>query len=291
MKLLDGKYALITGGGRGIGRAIAIDFARNGANVAVVSRTKSELEHVVDLIEQKGVKGLAISADLSTLQGVQKSFNEYFDNFNRCDILVNNAGMTQYSTVSDFPIEYAQKLFNINIMAPYAMSKLILPKMMENRAGKIMMTSSVQGNIYFASKKVAYGASKAAITAMGLSLHAEVSSQGISVFVILPGSIQTKMMEDLIEMGQKSGPTVSPEIISPIYLFLASDMAKRKYQGKAFNQQAINELYTIVKDLMKEDDCDIKETMNLIKEKLNKSQLSLLRQNQELIEFMLQYIK
>ena len=107
MKLIEGKNALITGGGRGIGKAVALEFAKNGANVAVAARTKSELEKTVGEIENHGVLGLAIPTDLSTLEGVEECAKEYFDKFKKIDILVNNAGMTDYSTVINTPIERA----------------------------------------------------------------------------------------------------------------------------------------------------------------------------------------
>lgn len=289
MNLLKGKCALITGGGRGIGRAVAIDFAKNGANVAIVSRTETELDHTANEIEQQGVKCLAIPADLSSLDGVLNCSKIYFENFDRCDILVNNAGMTHYSTVVEFPLEKAQKLFNLNVIGTYAMIQQILPKMIEKGGGNIIMTASVQGNVYFGSKKVAYCASKAAVAAMGKSLHYEISPLNIQVNVILPGAVQTKMMEDLIKWGQSSGTAVPPESISPIYLFLASDLSRKKYGGKIINQQALFEVISKLKQEIGGKDFEIKEIVILMKEKLNKEQHALLRENQELIDFLFKY--
>jgi NAD(P)-dependent dehydrogenase (short-subunit alcohol dehydrogenase family) len=287
MKLLEEKCALITGGGRGIGRAIALDFARNGANIAVSSRTKEELEIVVEEIESYGTKGYAIPADHSTIEGVQMCVKEYLNKFNRCDILVANAGMTHFSTVVEFPLVDAVKLFNLNVIGTYTLIKEILPSMIKEKKGTILITSSVQGNVYFVNKKVAYSASKAALTALGKSLQSEVKKHNISVNVILPGAVNTKMMEYLLSQGQRSGSTYPPEYISLIYLFLASKLAKKKYQGKVINQQELFSGLNAVQEHMSNTSENYKNALNFLKEYLNKDIYSLLSRNSELAEFLL----
>ncbi|MFX1339314.1 MAG: SDR family NAD(P)-dependent oxidoreductase [Promethearchaeota archaeon] len=289
MKLLEGKKALITGGGRGIGRAVALEFARNGANVVVASRTENELNQTVKEIENYNVKAKAIPADLSTVDGVKKCVNKYFESFERCDILVNNAGMTHFATVVDYPLEKAVKLFNVNFISYYAMIKLILPSIIEQGGGNIILTSSPQGTVYFSSHKVAYSASKAAVMAMGKCLQNEVGRQNVQVNVILPGAIHTQMMEDLIEWGQHFPEKVSPEKIAPLYLFLASESSKRKYKGKVINHLMLNEIVNTIQTELGSKEYKIKEIIDLMKIKLNKEQYAMLRKNQELFEFMLNY--
>jgi 3-oxoacyl-[acyl-carrier protein] reductase len=288
MKLLEGKYALITGGGRGIGRAAALDFAKNGANVAVSSRTKEELERVVAEIESYGVRGLAIPADHSTIEGVQMCVNEYQKEFIKCDILVANAGMTHFSTVVDFPLEDAVNLLNLNVIGTYVLIREILPSMINEKRGKILITSSVQGNVYFGSKKVAYSASKAALTALGKNLQSEVKQHNISVNVVLPGAIDTKMMEYLLSQGQKLGSVYPPEYISLIYLFLASELAKKKYQGRVINQQDLFAGLYAVQEEMSNTSENYKNALISLKEQLNKDVSSLLSRNSELAEFLLE---
>ena len=287
MKLLEEKCTLITGGGRGIGRAVALNFAKNGSNVAVSSRTKEELESVVKEIESYGVRGLAIPADHSTIEGVQNCVKEYQKEFTNCDILVANAGMTHFSTIVDFPLEEAIKLFNLNVIGTYALIREILPSMINEKGGKILITSSVQGNVYFGSKKVAYSASKAALTALGKSLQSEVKQHEISVNVILPGAIDTKMMEYLLSQGQKSGSVYPPEHISLIYLFLASELTKKKYQGRVINQQDLFSGLYLVQEKLSNNSENYKNILNSLKEQLNKDVYSLLSRNSELVEFLL----
>jgi len=289
MKLLEGKNVLVTGGGRGIGREVALDLAKNGANVAVTARTKVELDQTVGDIEKFGVKGVTIPADLSTLEGVSNCVKIYFDNFDTIDILINNAGMTQVASVVDYPIEMAQKMFNLNIMGYYAMLKEVLPKMIEQKSGNIVMTASVQGNIYFPPKKVAYSASKAAISAMGKCLNLELKPYNIIVNVLTPPGVETKFAEDLRKWGQQMPITFPPEFISPAYLFLASDLAKKKYNGRVVELHTICDFLPVLQDEFGEKELDHKELVKLAEEKIKKDQFKVLKRHSELVSFMLQY--
>lgn len=296
VKLIEGKYALITGGGRGIGKAVALEFAKNGANVAIAALEKDELDSIIKEIEKYGVKCFSIPVDLSTLDGVKYCVSKYFENFEKCDILVTNAGMSLYSTVVDYPLEKAQRLFNLNIMGYYGLIKLFLPKIIKEGGGSIIMTSSIEGNMIFSPRKVPYCASKAAVTAMGKSIQVEVAPQNVRVNVIEPGGIQTRMIEANIEGGQVypletfySGYQgfLPPETISPVYLFLASDLAKRRYKGKAINIWLLFELLPELRNEIGGKDYDIKKLRTAMKDKLKKDLYVFFRQNEDLVDFML----
>jgi NAD(P)-dependent dehydrogenase (short-subunit alcohol dehydrogenase family) len=289
VKLLEGKNALVTGGGRGIGREVALDFAKNGAKVAVCSRTKEQLDETVQEIEKFGVKGLAISVDLSTLDGVKECAKQYFENYGSIDILINNAGITHVSAVIDTPIEYAQKLINLNILSYYALIKEVLPKMIEQKSGSIVMTSSVMGNVYFAPKKVAYASSKAAVAAMGRCLSAELKPYNINVNVVTPAGIETKMAEDLREWGQRMDITVPPEFISPAYLFLASELAQKRYKGRVLELHTICDILPVLIENIGEREVELKECKTIADGCLKKDQLKVFKKNSELIDFMLKY--
>jgi len=289
MKLLENKNALITGGGRGIGKAVALDFASAGANVAVVARTKRELDQTVEEIEKFGVKGLAIQADLSNLEQLKKCTEIYFDHFDKYDILICNAGMTQAASIVEFPIEKAQNLFDLNIMGYYGMIKYIVPNMIEHSGGNIQMTSSVQGNVFFLPKKAAYSASKAAITAMGKCLSPELKPHNISINVILPGGVETRMTQYLREKGQIM-PTVPPEEVSPIYLFLATEEAKQNgYGGKVIDQMKLFDFLSDVKDLSGDTQFNIKKVYKEMKDDMKKDHALMFRKNKELVEFLLTF--
>jgi len=297
-KLLEGKYALITGGGRGIGRAIALEYAKNGVNIAIAALEQGELDSTIKEIEKFGVKCFSICVDLSTLEGVKYCASNYFKNFEKCDILVANAAMSLYSSLVDYPLEKAQQLFNLNIMGYYGLIKLTLPKMIEQGSGNIIMTSSIEGNITFGPKKIPYAISKAGVTAMGKCLHAEVGNQNVQVNVLMPASIQTKMIDDNIKKGQVypieimySGypGLITPQQVSPVYLFLASDLSKRRYKGKAINVWLLFELLPILKSVISGKDYNIKKLRTDMKDKLKKDMYEFFRQNEELVDFMLKY--
>ncbi len=289
MKLLENKNALITGGGRGIGKAVALDFASSGANVAVVARTKNELDQTVKEIEQFGVEGLAIQADLSNLEQLKKCTEKFLDYYKKCDILICNAGMTQAASIIEFPIEKAKNLFDLNIMGYYGMIKYIVPNMIKYGGGNIQMTSSVQGNVFFLPKKAAYSASKAAITAMGKCLSPELKPHNISVNVILPGGVETKMTQYLREKGQIM-PTVPPEDISPIYLFLATEEAKKNgYGGKVIDQMKIFNFLPEIKEFVEEKPFNIKKVYKEMKNNMKKDHALMFRKNTELIEFLIKF--
>ena len=288
-KLLEGKNALITGGGRGIGKAVAMEFAKNGANVAISARSENELNKTLKDIEGYGVKGLSIVADLSTVGGVNACADEYLNNFEICDILVNNAGFSQYHSILEYSIEEFQYLLNLNVMSYFLLTKRILPGMLKQKSGKIIFTSSGAGTSFFPAKKFAYAATKAAEAAMGRCIHAEFQSQNIHVNVVCPGVVETKIVEYNRQWGLMYPEGEPPEAIAPMYLFLASNTIKRPYKGRVINEWAFPGLLLDLKKNIDNTDFDIKDLLKSMKEKLNKEKYSLFRQNQELVEFILKY--
>ena len=288
-KLIEGKNALITGGGRGIGKAVALEFAKNGANVAIIARSEDELNKTIREIESYGVKGLSIVADLSTVDGINACADNYLNHFEVCDILVNNAGFSQYHSILEYSIEEFQYLFNLNVMSYFLMTKRMLPGMLEQKSGKIIFTSSGAGTSFFPAKKFAYAGTKAAEAAMGRCIHAEFQDQNIHVNVVCPGVVETKIVEYNREWGLNYPEGEPPEAIAPMYLFLASNATKRPYKGRVINEWAFPGLLSDLKKNVDNSDFDIKDLLKSMKEKLNKEKYSLFRQNQELVEFMLKY--
>ncbi|MFX1570275.1 MAG: SDR family NAD(P)-dependent oxidoreductase [Promethearchaeota archaeon] len=289
MKLLEGRNALVTGGGRGIGKAVALEFAKNGANVAITALESDELAKTTDEIKKFNVKVNSIQADLTNIKEIKKVADEFFRNFETCDILVNNAGMSYYCSMLDVSLEKAIKLFKLNLIAYYAMVKLIIPNMVEHKKGKIIMTSSVHGNMFFNPNQVVYSSTKAGVSAMAKCLHNELNPYNIQVNVILPGAIHTKLYEDSAERGQIAPEPISPETIAPIYLFLASDLSARHYKGMIINQMLLYDLLPKIKNKVDNLDSNIKEIIKSMKSKLRKGEYSLLRKNQELIDFLIKY--
>jgi NAD(P)-dependent dehydrogenase (short-subunit alcohol dehydrogenase family) len=288
MKLLEGKNAIVTGGGRGIGRAAALEFAKNGANVAVVSRSQDELDAVVSEIESLGASGLAIAADIGTEQAPADVSSAFFGKFDKCDILVNNAGMSHYTTVAEWPVEDVKKLFNLNILGTYLMCKEFSPRMVEQGSGKIIMTSSVMGTVFYGPKHVAYCASKAAIAAMGKALQAELG-KSVQVNIVLPGLIRTKLVLDMQPMGYPVNDPMEPEVIAPAYLFLASELSNRVF-GKVVNTSEILQIMDKVRaEFAANGPSELKELIKTMK--LTPELKDAFKDNKDLVDFWLKLDK
>ena len=289
MKLVENKNALVTGGGRGIGKAVALELAKNGANVAVTARSEDQLNEVATEIENFGVNGLAIPSDLSTIKGVDACADFFLEKFGTCDILVNNAGFSQYCPILEYPAEDFQYLLNLNVISYFQMTKRMLPSMIDQKGGKIILTSSASGNLAFAAKKFAYAASKVAVSAMGRSMDAELNPYNIHVNVVCPGPVETRLLQENREWGAIYPEGEPPEAISPLYLFLASNTIKRPYKGRVIDEYSLSKVISGIKEENFKPDFNIKDYLKLKKLKLSKDTYSLLRKNQELVEFMIKY--
>ncbi len=291
MGLLSGKNALVTGGGRGIGKAVAISLAQNGANVCVVSRNQPELDAVVADMQSDNVQGLALSADLGTEVGVRDAVAKYFAKFDRCDILVNNAGMAHFTTVAEWPVTEVKKLFDLNILGTYLVTKEISTRMQKQGSGKIIMVSSVMGTQFYAPKHVAYCTSKAAIAAMGKSLQAEIG-KAFQINVVIPGLIDTKMTRDLQTQGYPFGSeALTPTDIAPVFVFLASALSD-KYWGLSINLPVVWTLLDKVRaEIAGSGVTEVKELLKIMKAKLGPELYDTFKSCKELVDFLLKIKK
>jgi 3-oxoacyl-[acyl-carrier protein] reductase len=250
---------------------------------------KNEVNETIEEIREFGVKGLGIAADLSKLNTIDSIPIRFFENFDDCDILVNNAGISHYSTVADLSLEKAIQLFKVNLLSYYVLIKKFIPNMIQRKKGKIIMTSSVQGNMFFNPMKVAYSTSKAGVTVMGKCLAAELKEHNIQVNVVLPGAVDTKMVQINVEKGQINPTPKPPNEVSPIYLFLASSLSDKKYDGEIVNEYFISQILSKIKEGVNYNETSIGSILKVMKDKLTKGLYRELRRNKELIEFLLSY--
>jgi len=218
---LAGKVAMITGGGRGIGRAIALSFAAEGASVVVSGRTSSEIKEVAREVEKQGRKSLALQADVSREEDVKNMIGETVKVFERVDILVNNAATNlPYRNVTDLTLAEWNRVLEVNLTGPFLCCRAVLPTMIRQRSGKIINISSIGGR-YGAAGRSPYRSSKAALLQFTYCLAAEVKQYGIDVNAICPGPTETRMMKD-IARGSLFPALIRPEEIAEVVLFLAS---------------------------------------------------------------------
>jgi 3-oxoacyl-[acyl-carrier protein] reductase len=202
------KVALVTGGSRGIGKAIALEMAKNGYDVAVTGRDVRRLDIAVSEIESVGQKGLAIPVDLAEREAAELTIGQMKKNFNRLDVLVNCAGVTRSGNFTETSTEEWDYVFAVNVRTPFFLCKEALPLLKESEKPIIINIASVTGFKGYIRQAV-YASSKHALTGFTKVLAKEVQPFGIRVHLISPGGVAT-------EMVTKVRPDINPEeLIQP----------------------------------------------------------------------------
>ncbi len=235
MKLKE-KKALVTGGGRGIGRAIALKFTEEGASVAVVSRTQHDLEEVADKVHSMGGRALDVVCDLSDEKKILSMVNKVISTFDRIDILVNNAGVFLEKSVTETQIAEWDHILKVNLRSVFICTKAVLKYMIDQRSGKIINIASGSG-IRGLPSASAYSASKAGVIAFTESLSEEVRHFNINVNAICPGPVKTEMLNlgpASLKKRFDEMDLIDAEQVANAAVFLASE------NSKAINGQIIN---------------------------------------------------
>lgn len=229
---LEGRVALVTGGARGIGRAIALALAREGADVAICDIDLEGAKEVARRISALGRRALALRADVSRYEEVQQMIREILTRFGKIDILVNNAGIIRRGSFEEHSEADWDRVIAVNLKGTFNCAKEVIPLMKEQRYGKIINISSVAGKIGDIASAPSYGASKGAINAFTKSLARELAPYGINVNAIAPHAIETEMSAEWSEEKRRQiisqiplGRLGRPEEVAEAVVFLASDGA------------------------------------------------------------------
>lgn len=230
---LTGKTAIVTGSGRGIGRAIALGLARSGANVVLCSRTKAEIDVVAEEIRAKGGKALAVVTDLTIHEQLENLVNLTVAEFGGVDILVNNAARSFLRSLLDLREDGWDKCFNTNVRAVWLLSRLAARKMIEQKSGKIINITTIGADKAEVGMG-AYGCSKAALKMLTRCMAREWAPFGINVNAVAPGLTRTDFskpiwsnpdVEQMICKTIPKGKLGEPEDVVGAALFLASGAA------------------------------------------------------------------
>lgn len=224
MTRLTERSALVTGASRGIGRAVALAFAKEGANVAVTARSTDALDDLVREIAENGGSALAVAADLAQEDEIAPIAEAARERFGSVDILVNNAGIIHPPIdLVDFDAGLWRQVIDVNLIAVALLTKAVLPGMIANSRGKIINLASIGGR-QGAKGRSAYRVTKAALISLTESVAAEVKPHGIDVNCICPGGVDTEgYREAFNHRGREQNPRLmDPAEIAELAVFLAS---------------------------------------------------------------------
>ncbi|MBZ5532223.1 MAG: SDR family oxidoreductase [Acidobacteriia bacterium] len=224
---LANKVAIVTGGGSGIGRAIAGAFVREGAKVVIAGRNQAKLDHAAKEI---GAGCLAVAADVSNLQDLQRLVQTTLDRFQHIDILVNNAGVLFAGTAESVTEDQWEQTFNVNVRGVWRLSRAVLPHMRAAGGGAIINIGSVL-SLLGARNRVAYAASKGALLQMTRAMAVDHAAEKIRVNCICPATVETEMVAAAMDAAARKarlamhpdGRFGQPEEVAGLAVFLASD--------------------------------------------------------------------
>ena len=234
MSRFDGRIAVVTGGGRGMGRAVSLRLASEGAHVVVAELVPEHGEQVAREIVAAGGRALAVPTDVSHLGAIQHLFDETAKRFGGCDILVNNAGIGVGKPALDYTEADWDRQMAVNVKAVFFCSQAAVRQMVPKRKGKIVNFASTSAFVSSSKPSVAYDVSKGAVRQMTISLAAEVAPLGINVNAVAPGTVETEMTRSSISTEEGRawqlaripiGRLGKPDDIAGVVAFLCSSEA------------------------------------------------------------------
>lgn len=221
------KVAIVTGGGRNIGRAIAIELHQKGYAVVVCARSQTELDLTAGIIEEQGGTSVAIRADVTQEADVSRVVQATKDLFGRCDVLVNNAGCYLMKSIEDTSLAEWQQTLGLNLQGPFLMTKAVLPLMKAQSGGRIVNVSSLYG-VMAGSNVAAYVASKAGLIGLTRALAKEFRPFHITVNAVCPGAVNTSEEgADLDDRHWPFGAHLLPRDVAETVTYLVSDAASQ----------------------------------------------------------------
>ncbi len=228
---LAGQTALVTGGSKGIGRAICLALAKEGANIIIVARNESEIKETMDKLKEMGSKSLSIQADVRSEEDVRRLISMTIDKCGKLDILINNAGVAYKKRLEETTLKEYEKIIDTNLKGVFLCTKYAIPYIRESKNGKIINISSV-GGLHGLPEFSVYCASKFGVDGITESIASELEGE-IKVYAVCPGAVDTDMYRSLFS----NRPPLKPEHIAEKVLELASSDSKVT-SGKIIEIQA-----------------------------------------------------
>ncbi|HJN17491.1 MAG TPA: SDR family oxidoreductase [Armatimonadota bacterium] len=239
---LTGKVALITGAGRGIGRAIAVSLAEAGCSIAAVARSTGEIGETAALVRERGREALALTTDVASPDDVATSFQQAVEALGPIDILVNNAGYFVLKPIVETSLEDFDQTLSVNLRGVFLCTKAVLPSMIERRAGFILNIASTSSKRWYLGQG-AYCASKHGVLGFSKVLAEEMREHGVRVSSILPGGVNTRLVQeqrdDIVD-----DEWMDPEDIGQLAVFLATAPPKAAIDEVVIRRYAASPLHS-----------------------------------------------
>lgn len=225
MEKLSGKVAIITGGGTGIGRGVALMLSAQGCKVVLCGRRKTPLEDTLEVIQEQGGQAVTLTADVSNESDVKRLVNKARDDYGRIDILVNNAGIGGGDQIHAHDIHTWDQVMAVNLRGPFLTARAVLPLMRAQKQGHIINISSESGLEYYEGNG-AYGVAKHGLNALGEFIQRENQGFGIRVDTICPGMVITEMTQN--STGLDHSKCLYPDDIADLVQWLLTRRANIK---------------------------------------------------------------
>lgn len=214
---MNGQVAVVTGAGRGIGRAIARGLAARGCDVALLGRTAGDLETLASEIVAGGGRALALTCDVASAGDVDRAKTSVLRELGAPRVVVNNAGVVRRSLVHETSEEEWDHVIGVNLRGTFLVTRAFLPSMLDAGRGRVVAVSSISATLGTA-RQGAYCASKWGVSGFMKALAEEVRGKGVQAITVLPGSVDTRMLE-----GSGFAPQMSPDDVAKVVAFVALD--------------------------------------------------------------------
>jgi len=215
MESLKGKNALITGAGKGIGRALAIVLAQEGVNVGLIARTEADLQNVAEELKTFNVHVAIATADVASIDSVNTAVAKVKTDLGAIDILINNAGISSFGSFMELEPARWEEIVKVNLFGAYYVTRAVLPEMIDRKTGDIVNISSTAGQ-RGAAVTSAYSASKFALIGLSESLMQEVRKHNIRVTTLTPSTVATDMAKDLNLTDGNPDKVMQPEDLAEL---------------------------------------------------------------------------